>query len=283
MHELKDTTIIPTYFQNLELRNGVWHSLKQEEISYPTEGNENCFQIEENSFWFKHRNQCIISLVKKYCANDTFFDIGGGNGYVSSGLEKSGIEVVLVEPGIKGCLNAQKRGLKNVVCATLSEAIISKNKIDAIGLFDVVEHIKDDELFLKNFFDYLKPGGYLFITVPAYRFLWSKDDDYAGHFQRYTSSKLDKMLARCNYSVLYSGYIFSFLPLPIFISRTIPSILRLGSNPESITKQNNEHKEKKGLVNTILQKFLNWELKMISANKRIPLGGSCIVVAQKPY
>ena len=71
-------------------------------ISYPTDGNDICFSIEDNSFWFKHRNNCIISLAKKYVKDTPFFDIGGGNGFVSKRLEENGIQTCLVEPGIQG-------------------------------------------------------------------------------------------------------------------------------------------------------------------------------------
>ena len=35
-------------------------------ISYPEEGNEACFQIEDQSFWFRHRNDCIRELVRHF-------------------------------------------------------------------------------------------------------------------------------------------------------------------------------------------------------------------------
>src|SRR5882762_915370 len=97
-------------------------SKKISKISYPETGNENCFQIEENSFWFNHRNNCVREAVLRYSPNSIFFDIGGGNGFVARELENKGISTVLVEPGIQGCLNAKKRNLKNLICSTLENA-----------------------------------------------------------------------------------------------------------------------------------------------------------------
>jgi len=64
--------------------DGIWYSTDTENISYPSEGNDACFAVEENSFWFKHRNKCITSVVKCFPPenNGTIFDIGGGNGFV---------------------------------------------------------------------------------------------------------------------------------------------------------------------------------------------------------
>ena len=36
------------------------------EISYPEEGNEGCFEVEDQSFWFQHRNDCIRELVRSF-------------------------------------------------------------------------------------------------------------------------------------------------------------------------------------------------------------------------
>ena len=67
---------------------------------YPLEG-ENLHQIEESSFWFKHRNACIEAAVKCHPprSGGPIFDVGGGNGFVTLGLIRAGFETVLVEPG----------------------------------------------------------------------------------------------------------------------------------------------------------------------------------------
>lgn len=102
--------------------DGIYYSKSTSKISYPETGNDNYMQIEENSFWFSHRNKIISTVVSKYSKSKTFFDIGGGNGYVSKDLHTKGIETVLVEPGIIGAKNAKKRNVENVICSTLEDA-----------------------------------------------------------------------------------------------------------------------------------------------------------------
>ena len=68
-----------------------------------------------------------------------------------------------------GAINAYKRGIKNVLCSTLEDAGFELCSVDSVGLFDVVEHIEDDYLFLKNINKYLKDDGYIYINVIA---LW---------------------------------------------------------------------------------------------------------------
>lgn len=266
---------------NIELRDSIWFSKTQEAVSYPEDGSDLCLVVEDGSYWFQHRNKCIPELVKRFSPNKTFFDIGGGNGYVSLGLQKAGIETVLIEPSIQGVRNAKARGLKNLVCSTLQDASFKLNSISAIGVFDVVEHIEDDNQFLKQMHDYLEPGGKLYITVPAYNFLWANEDDYSGHYRRYRVSKLKKQLKGLGYEINYSSYLFAALVLPVFLFRSLPSRLGMHKDVENIEKYKSEHGNHEGLLTKIIKKTLNWEYKKIAKKSRINFGTSCLVVASK--
>lgn len=274
-------TGLEQYSTELVEKEGILFAKTQSAISYPEEGNENYFQIEENSFWFSHRNNCIISAVKKYSPDKFFFDIGGGNGYVAKGLEESGIKTVLVEPGLQGCINAKKRNLKHVVCSTLEDASFKKNAISAIGLFDVVEHIEDDIRFLASIHSYLEKDGLVFITVPAFNALWSNEDKDAGHYRRYSVRQMEEKLKSVGFAIEYSTYIFSILPLPVFLFRSLPSRLGFNKNSGSVDKHKNEHKKRNGLTEKILNKVWSFELNRIKKGKKIGIGGSCFVIARK--
>ena len=43
--------------------NGIYYSKSESIVSYPEEGNDKCLQIEEDSFWFNHRNNIISNSV----------------------------------------------------------------------------------------------------------------------------------------------------------------------------------------------------------------------------
>ena len=261
--------------------NGIYYSKSDSNISYPEEGNENCLQIEQDSFWFNHRNNIIAESVLKHGAKKVFFDIGGGNGFVAKRLQDDGINTVLVEPGKIGAFNAHKRGIKNVLCSTLEDAKFAPNSLDSVGLFDVVEHIEDDYAFLNNINKYLKDDGYIYITVPAFNFLWSNEDNDAGHFKRYSTTELNELLEKCGFSIIQSTYIFSILPLPVFLFRSLPSKLGLNKKSNELNKHQNEHKQKKGPLNNIMQRIWNWELSRVTRNKNIPIGGSCFIIGKK--
>jgi hypothetical protein len=272
---------IENYTKGLTLKDGIYFSQRTSAISYPEKGNEDFFKIEDQSFWFKHRNSCIYEAFKKYATSNLFFDIGGGNGFVAKYLEDQKIETVLIEPGVNGCLNAKNRNLKKVICATLQEANFENNVLPNVGLFDVVEHIEDDLGFLKMIYNYTQNSGLVFITVPAYNFLWSNEDKDAGHYRRYTTQTISETLTKAGFKIEYASYIFSPLPLPIYLSRSLPSKLGFNKKSDDFTKHKNEHNIKKGMIQSVMDYFLRKEISKIREGKKTAVGSSCFVVAKK--
>lgn len=260
--------------------SGIWVAREQADVSYPSEGNADCFAIEDTSFWFRHRNNVIADLVKEFSPHDACFDIGGGNGCVSNALQAAGIDVALVEPGPEGARNAMRRGVSTVIQSTMEDAGFASGVLPSVGLFDVLEHVESDKEFLCAIHKFLKPGGRLYLTVPAYNFLWSADDDLAGHFRRYTSKTLTRQLVQSGFSISFCSYLFSFLVPPIFVLRSIPSRIGIRRNVSAATTQK-EHSAGPGFTGALVQKCLDWELNRTKRRKPIPAGSSCLVVATK--
>ncbi len=218
--------------------------------------------------------------MRRYPPPGVVFDVGGGNGYVASGLKQAGIPVVLVEPGRQGIENARRRGLAPLICSTLEDAGFLPGSLPAVGLFDVLEHIREDEAFLQAVYPLLAPGGRVYLSVPAFRLLWSVDDDYAGHYRRYSVSQVQRILSRAGYQVEYAGYIFSMLPMPVLLMRALPS--RLGwRKGDDWNRYQQEHTRLSGPAGRLLKHWLDWELGQLRRGRAIPFGGSCLVAARK--
>ena len=264
----------------LEYKDGIYFSRNTSKISYPKEGYPNCFLVEDNSFWFKHRNNCIIEMINNFPPPGIILDVGAGNGFVSLEIKNNGYKIVLLEPVISCILNAKKRGLEKLICANFNEIDLYPNSISAIGIFDVLEHIQNDYKFLNKIYKCLIPGGKLYVTVPAYNFLWSDEDSKSGHYRRYNLNQLRSIVKQTGLEIEYDTYIFSVLPIPVFLFRTLPTKLNFVKK-ETNKRTKNEHKIRKGLTGNILQKIWNSEIKAISKEKIIPFGGSCLLVARK--
>lgn len=278
--ELGGVIDVSSLASNLELAEvGIWFSRTKSELSYPEEGNSLCYEIEEHSYWFQHRNRCIVEAVRHFPPPGPVFDVGGGNGFVSLALKQAGFSPVLVEPGVEGARNARKRGLEPVICATLEDAGFAKNSLPAVGLFDVLEHVKDDEGFLRTVRDLSKaPDGRLYVTVPAYQSLWSNEDRLAGHYRRYSAARLVGLLERLGFTTAFFTHIFAPLPLPIFLIRTIPSRLGIRRSLD-FAQARGELSAPPSPLSRALSAALKVELRALRRGTRIPFGGSCLVVA----
>jgi SAM-dependent methyltransferase len=276
------TTNLLEIAPNLELSpDGWWTSRTVSAVSYPEEGNAACFAVEDSSFWFRHRNRCILQAIKSFPPSGAFFDVGGGNGYVARAIQDSGLDVVLVEPGFSGVRNALKRGIRQVVRATLKDAGVLPGTLPAVGLFDVIEHIGDDSGFLAEINRLVIPGGRVYITVPAYQWLWSGEDILAGHSRRYTVPALRRLLENAGCAVEFATYFFSFLPLPILLLRVLPYRLGLASKEIADSDVRSDHDPGNPLVERLLQKLTRRELSRIAGLRPLRFGGSCMVVARK--
>jgi 2-polyprenyl-3-methyl-5-hydroxy-6-metoxy-1,4-benzoquinol methylase len=272
--ELKDAILT----SGLVFNNNIWFSKENKRISHPESGNEECYEIEDQSYWFIHRNSILKSVIQRYSNGKLFFDVGGGNGYVTKALLDLGFDAYLIEPGIAGIKNAEKRGVSNLINSTLEDCHFKSGSIFNIGLFDVLEHIEDDISFIKLVNKLLANDGMVFISVPAYQILWSEEDSKAGHYKRYSAKALANLLMDCGFSIEYRSYFFSFLVPFIFLFRTVPGIIfrnKIKQRPEK------DHISPSGFINKLIKLFTRFESSIINRNLKIKIGSSLIIVAKK--
>ena len=77
---------------------------------------------------------------------------------------------------------------------------------NTVFALNVVEHIEDDELAIKNSRKLLKSKGTLIILVPSYQNLYNNLDKELGHYRRYTIEKLEKLFLKNNLNILHCQY-----------------------------------------------------------------------------
>jgi 2-polyprenyl-3-methyl-5-hydroxy-6-metoxy-1,4-benzoquinol methylase len=97
-----------------------------------------------------------------------------------------------------------------------------------VTLFDVLEHIKDDRAAIKAVEDLLEPGGAAFITVPAFRWLWTEHDEILHHYRRYTLGSLRDLISEnTKLSLVKINYFNFFMFLPIVLIRFAKRIFNI--------------------------------------------------------
>jgi methyltransferase family protein len=185
----------------------------------------------------------------------------------------------VLEPDEIGASIAHQRGLP-VIRAAFSRDLFRECSLDAVGLFDVLEHIPDDVAFLSDCRYTLCPGSLMYLTVPASPSLWSSDDDFAKHCRRYTHRSLAELLHQAGFEPVVLTYFFSLLVVPLYLFRTLAS--QLGLRRVTTADDAVAHHAGKSGISGLASTCLSFEVSVLKAGMRLPFGTSLIAVARKP-
>ena len=139
-------------------------------------------------------------------------DAGAGSGHLASLLADRVDKLVLLEGGQEnlGVLRERFGHLSNVVVQdcdlTSCEDLLSSHHVRSIVTLDVLEHLPDDLLVLRQFHSALVPGGKVYIKVPALQWLYGPVDEASGHFRRYSRGSLRRVLQAAGFEVEQCRY-----------------------------------------------------------------------------
>lgn len=261
--------------------DGIWVGPDGAAVSYPSAAHDNLFRLEDESFWFRHRNECIGTVLTRVPPRGHVLDVGAGNGAVTKALQDAGLTALALEPNAAGARNARCRGVRWVLQSTFAGARFTAESLDAVGLFDVLEHVEEDHVLVEAVAGALRATGLLYLTVPAHPRLWSGSDVRAGHFRRYTARCLVELVTAAGFQVRFLSYFFSGLSLPIFCCRVLP--YRLGvrrGRDVSAAARAFLHRRREGQSGRLLAGHWRRELHRLRVGT-VSRGASLIMAAEK--
>ncbi len=151
-------------------------------------------------------NRFLIEQIADGCGDAaTVLDFGAGNGRFASGMLDRGWQVHAVEPdpGLRERLRS-----RGIVASESLEALETRS-FEAIYSVNVLEHIDDDRAVLASLHDLLRPGGRLFLYVPAFEVLFSANDARVGHRRRYRLGPLVGAVEAVGFQVRHARYVDS--------------------------------------------------------------------------
>lgn len=233
---------------------------------------------EEGHFWFEPRNTLIAGLAMQHFPEArSYLEVGCGTGFVLEPFVKSGryARIVGSELHPSGLRVARQRWGHAVEWLQLdARAIPARGAFDLVGAYDVIEHIAEDELVLREIAAALRPAGGVILSVPQHPFLWSDADDAAKHVRRYRMGELEAKVNAAGLTVVASTSFMS-LPLPLMLTSRF---LRGRSGSARVAEVEVRPPR---LVNSVLRSILTLEVKVALAGLPWPIGGSRVVVARK--
>lgn len=242
---------------------------------------ERMYRFEDRYWWFVARRHLITSLLEQQYARDgqtQILDIGCGTGAMLDELKPFG-PVVGADFSPEALQFCVTRGAPAALArADVRRLPFADGAFDVVTAMDIIEHIDDDKAASSEIFRVLKPGGRLFVTVPAFPSLWSEHDEALHHHRRYTAPRLQDLFQRVGLRVGKISYTVTSLFPPIWAYRQISNLL-----PKK--RKGGEKKANlvnfSGPVNSALLSLSQWETRLVqSAN--LPFGVSVVCVAQKP-
>lgn len=239
---------------------------------------EQLASLETDNFWFQSRNALVLFLLKKYCPNlAAFLEIGCGTGFVLSGIASAFPSAQLTGAEIysAGLEYAAHRIPAAQFMQMDAREIPFESHFDALGAFDVLEHIQEDFTVLTQIGKALKPGGILILTVPQHPSLWSTQDELACHVRRYTATELKNKVSRAGFDIVDSGsFVALLLPL-MWLSRILGNTHNDGKHDPMAELRIGS------IANAILKVIMRVELLLTRSGIRFPAGGSLFLVAKK--
>lgn len=246
------------------------------------------FAMEDRHFWFRARNKVIATLVGQIAADlpagYRVLEPGCGTGNTLRVLEQgcTNGSVVGMDLFREGLRYARARTSCSLVQADLYYPPF-RDTFDVICLFDVLEHLPDDRQTLKDVRAMLRPGGSLFLTVPAHQSLWSYFDEVSRHCRRYDIVDLKSKLVGAGYRVEYiTYYMASLLPMVWAGRRAAAWLNRIRKDTKDNTHELSLHELRiVPIVNHVLTSILFQENIFLARRRRLPFGASLLAIAYR--
>lgn len=243
---------------------------------------------EDKHAWFAGRTRAILKYLDaempshRAGENRLVLDVGGGAGNMAHHLAHYG-RVIGIDYNPRPLVVAAARALDSCQ-GSGTQLPFAENQFDLVALLDTVEHIADEMGVFGECLRVLKPGGKLMITVPAFQWLWSYNDEINAHERRYTVTNLSNRLVRTGFRIKRASYHSFFLfPLIAAIRLLRPDNPDLES--PHLTKEEEVYQvEMEPIpepVNTILHAAYWIEAELVQRTS-LPFGTSVICVAEKP-
>lgn len=157
-------------------------------------------------------NRWMYETIHPYCKGN-ILEIGSGLGNISQFFLKEGHSITLSDIRKGYCEQLEQnfrhyQNLKGIELINLVDSDFDQKFLHLFGTFDtifalnVIEHIQNDELALKNCYKLLKKEGHLIVLVPSYQFLYNNLDVNLDHYKRYNKKNLAALFLQTNYTIL---------------------------------------------------------------------------------
>ena len=131
-------------------------------------------------------------------------EVGAGMGSITRFLVKKGeVTACDIEEEHVRHLNSRLaffQGFRAITWDVCQPTPMDLGKFDLIVMFNVLEHIENDQMVLSSLRSRLAPSGRIILVVPNHPWLLNKIDRMVGHQRRYTKESLTMALSKSGFT-----------------------------------------------------------------------------------
>lgn len=231
-------------------------------------------ETENEHWWFCGRRAIVDAILATLDlpSHARIVEIGAGTGGNLPMLERYG-QVTAVEMSDVARQIVRERMGRDLLDGYLPDQIpLQSGSADLVCLFDVLEHVAEDEASLDAIFGMLGPGGRLLLTVPAHQWMWSAHDESLHHFRRYSRKGLRERLEAAGFVIDRLTYTNAAL-FPVAALARLADRLRGSEQPSG-------HNTPSAPVNAAMKALFSSE-SLIVPRFNLPMGVSLLAVCRK--
>lgn len=240
-------------------------------------------ELEDSHWWFLGRWRIFSSLLDRYLTplpptapDREVLDVGTGMGGSLDHLAAYG-SVMGVEGDADAVAFCHERGHPDVFQATLPPIPLEADRFDLVTCLDVLEHVDRDQALLDDARRVLKPGGLCLISVPAFEWMWGRQDVVAHHKRRYRADGVRELMQGSGFEIVRLSY-FNFLLFPPIAGIRLAARL---SRRDDAERSDFDRHGGTGRVNAALARVFGSEAGLLK-RRDLPFGVSIVAVGRKP-
>jgi SAM-dependent methyltransferase len=228
-------------------------------------------RFQARHWWFRARREILSEIVGHLNLPESaaILEIGCGTGGNLDMLKRHG-QVTAMENDAGAAAWAKKITGLEIRKGRLPDHISCTGRYDLVCLFDVLEHVDNDQAALIRVAGLLKPGGRVILTVPAHMRLYGPHDRLLHHFRRYGRTQLKRLLTHAGLDIDRLSYLNALL----FPAAVFTRCLDFFSKKQYTIGYDVPHP----VINQLLYKLFSIEKKMVCAHD-LPVGLSLMAVA----
>ena len=185
---------------------------------------ETLAQVEDTHWWYRG----LRAMLRQAWHTDglredaALLDVGCGTGATLAAFDRLATRIGLdVYPLATATATCARRGLRCLVQGAAQQLPFPGETFDAVFLMDVLYHrgVPNKVDALREVERVLKPGGTVYVNVPAYQWLYSSHDRAIHTDRRFTRRELVSMLNEAKLQTVRATYWNALLLPPIVLVR----------------------------------------------------------------